>query len=514
MLFNTPEYFRLFLPVSIIVYFFFSKRRYFAASKLWLLLCSLFFYCYWKFDYIWILLGSIVFNFVVGSILSKEANGRQNALENSQNTPLHVTKRKVVLVFGVLANVVMLGYYKYTDFIISDLNLLLGTSYELVHIVLPLAISFFTFQQIAYLVDSYKGLTKEYDFVSYAVFVSFFPQLIAGPIVHHKDLIPQFFKARKLVLNYKNLCLGLFIFTIGLVKKAIIADKFAIWVGDGFDSANNLTLLTSWLVSFCYTFQLYFDFSGYCDMAVGSAFFFNIRLPINFNSPYKALSIQDFWRRWHITLSTFLRDYLYFPLGGSRKGSFRTYLNLFIVFFITGIWHGAGNTFVLWGLLHGVGIIAHRVFHNLGFALPKIPAWILTFIFVDIAWVLFRAPDLNVAYTIYIHMFDISSLSLEQLSNFKTALKGIGLNYQTVTYVVLALIVVLSFKNSNELLAKVSTKDSVKLPSFKQIHNHNLQKLLVKTTGYFACVLVALILFYVTLAVIGSTYTEFIYFNF
>lgn len=166
------------------------------------------------------------------------------------------------------------------------------------------------------------------------------------------------------------------------------------------------------------------------------------------------------------------------------------------------------------GLLHGVGIIAHRVFHNLGFALPKIPAWILTFIFVDIAWVLFRAPDLNVAYTIYIHMYDISSLSLEQLSNFKTALKGIGLNYQTVTYVVLALIVVLSFKNSNELLAKVSTKNSVKLPSFKHIHNHNLQKLLVKTTGYFACVLVALILFYVTLAVIGSTYTEFIYFNF
>ncbi len=521
MLFNTPEYFLLFLPVSIIVYFFFSKRRYFAASKLWLLLCSLFFYCYWKFDYIWILLGSIVFNFVIGSILSKEACASQSELKDNKNsdkhtqiTKLNLTKRKLILIFGVSANVALLGYYKYTDFLISDLNLLLGSSYELVHIVLPLAISFFTFQQIAYLVDSYKGLTKEYDFVSYAVFVSFFPQLIAGPIVHHKDLIPQFFKARNLVLNYKNLCLGLFVFTIGLIKKAIIADKFAIWVGDGFDSANNLTLLTSWLVSFCYTFQLYFDFSGYCDMAVGSALFFNIKLPINFNSPYKALSIQDFWRRWHITLSSFLRDYLYFPLGGSRKGSFRTYVNLFIVFFITGIWHGAGNTFVLWGLLHGVAIIIHRVFHNMGYKLPSVLAWILTFIFVDIAWVLFRAPELNVAYEVYSHMFDFGSLSLEQLSTFKSALKGIGLNYQTLTYVVLALIVVLTCKNSNELLAKVAAVKSVQLPCVKVIFNQNIQRLLAKTASYFACVLIALILFYVTLAVIGSSYTEFIYFNF
>lgn len=521
MLFNTPEYFLLFLPVSIIVYFFLSKRRYFAASKLWLLLCSLFFYCYWKFDYIWILLGSIVFNFVVGSILSKEASAsqivlrvNQNAGESTHKIKLNLTKRKLILIFGVLANTALLGYYKYTDFLISDLNLLLGTSYDLVHIVLPLAISFFTFQQIAYLVDSYKGLTKEYDFVSYAVFVSFFPQLIAGPIVHHKDLIPQFFKARNLVLNYKNLCLGLFIFTIGLIKKAIIADKFAIWVGDGFDSANNLTLLTSWLVSFCYTFQLYFDFSGYCDMAVGSALFFNIKLPINFNSPYKALSIQDFWRRWHITLSSFLRDYLYFPLGGSRKGSFRTYVNLFIVFFITGIWHGAGNTFVLWGLLHGAAIIVHRVFHNMGYKLPRVPAWIITFVFVDIAWVLFRAPNLNIAYEVYSHMFDFGSLSLDQLSNFKFALKGIGLNYQTITYVALALIVVLTCKNSNELLAKASAVKTVKVSLFNRIANENIQRLLTKATGYCVCVLVALILFYVTLAVIGSSYTEFIYFNF
>jgi D-alanyl-lipoteichoic acid acyltransferase DltB (MBOAT superfamily) len=525
MLFNTPEYFLLFLPVSIIVYFFFSKRRYFAASKLWLLLCSLFFYCYWKFDYIWILLGSIVFNFVIGSILSKEANADEDAtklgVKDNQNSDERTlknrvcsTKRKLILIFGVLANVALLGYYKYTDFLISDLNLLLGTSYELVHIVLPLAISFFTFQQIAYLVDSYKGLTKEYDFVSYAVFVSFFPQLIAGPIVHHKDLIPQFFKARNLFLNYKNLCFGLFIFTIGLIKKAIIADKFAIWVGDGFDSANNLTLLTSWLVSFCYTFQLYFDFSGYCDMAVGSALFFNIKLPINFNSPYKALSIQDFWRRWHITLSSFLRDYLYFPLGGSRQGSFRTYVNLFIVFFITGIWHGAGNTFVLWGLLHGVAIIIHRVFHNFSYSLPRVPAWILTFIFVDIAWVLFRAPDLNVAYEVYSHMFDFGSLSLEQLSTFKSALKGIGLNYQTITYVVLALIVVLTCKNSNELLAKVATIKNERLSKLYTHKEGKLQHVLYKVGGYCACVFVALILFYVTLAVIGSSYTEFIYFNF
>lgn len=520
MLFNAPEYFLLFLPVSIVIYFLFCKRRFFVASKMWLLLCSLFFYCYWKFDYIWILLGSIVFNFVVGSILSKESdyiekeNGGSQSHSFAGKSGVKQTERKVILFFAILSNAGLLGYYKYTDFLISDINLLLGSSFDSFHIVLPLAISFFTFQQVAYLVDSYKGLTKEYDFVSYAVFVSFFPQLIAGPIVHHRDLIPQFFKAKKLFLNYKNLCLGLFIFMVGLIKKAIIADKFAIWVGDGFGSPDNLTLLTSWLVSFCYTFQLYFDFSGYCDMAVGSALFFNIKLPVNFNSPYKALSIQDFWRRWHITLSTFLRDYLYFPLGGSRKGSFRTYINLFTVFFVTGIWHGAGNTFVLWGLLHGVAIIVHRVFHNLGFALRKIPAWALTFIFVDIAWVLFRAPDLSVAYSVYSHMFDFDSLSLEQLHNFKNSLKSIGLNYQTVTYVVLALIVVLTCKNSNELLSKVSTIKASDLPKFSLVSDRTLQRVISKTAGYLACVLAAFVMFYVTLSVIGSTYTEFIYFNF
>ena len=492
MLFNSIEYFLAFLPLSIIVYFAFVHRRFFVASKVWLLVCSIFFYCYWKFDYIWILLASIIFNFTVGSILS----------DLSKRT-IKPKINKCILTLGIVSNVALLVYYKYTDFIIKDINLFFNLSFNLQHIVLPLAISFFTFQQIAYLVDSYRGETKEYDFLSYAIFVSFFSQLIAGPIVHHKDLIPQFFKPRNLHINYKNMCTGLFIFTIGIIKKAIIADKFAIWVAAGFSNSESLNIVTAWMTSFCYTFQLYFDFSGYCDMAIGSALFLNIRLPINFNSPYKSLSIQDFWRRWHITLSSFLRDYLYFPLGGSRNGNGRTYINLFILFIVTGIWHGASNMFVLWGLVNGIAIIIHRFFHLHGGKLPKIPAWIITFLLINFAWILFRAPDMNTALNIYKAMCNFESLNNPNFTSFKAIIESIGFSGNTLVYIVVAFIIVLFTKNSNELMAK-----------FESIRLDKIQRLQNKLYLYTFALLSATLIFYIVISVISSTYTEFIYFNF
>ena len=252
------------------------------------------------------------------------------------------------------------------------------------------------------------GGTKQYDFLNYCLFVTFFPQLIAGPIVHHKEMMPQFANVRNKIINYKNIALGLFIFSIGLFKKVVIADSFAVWATNGFDKALVLNLFEAWATSLSYTFQLYFDFSGYCDMAIGAALLFNIKLPINFNSPYKALNIQDFWRRWHITLSRFLRDYIYIPLGGNRKGRLRTYANLMATFIIGGIWHGAGWTFVFWGFLHGVALVIHRIWSELGFKMNKILAWFITFNFINITWVFFRAKDWDDALKVLKGMFGLS----------------------------------------------------------------------------------------------------------
>lgn len=251
-----------------------------------------------------------------------------------------------MLILGIMANIALLGYFKYSDFFIENINDVFKTNMALLNLTLPLAISFFTFQQIAYLVDSYKGKTQEYDVVNYAVFVTFFPQLIAGPIVHHKEMMPQFAYASNNRINAENISRGLFIFAIGLFKKVVIADTFAIYANEGFDVAKVLSFYEAWATSLSYTFQLYFDFSGYTDMAIGLALLFNIVLPFNFNSPYKALNIQDFWRRWHMTLSRFLRDYIYIPLGGNRKGTVLTYRNLMATFVIGGLWHGAAWTFV------------------------------------------------------------------------------------------------------------------------------------------------------------------------
>jgi alginate O-acetyltransferase complex protein AlgI len=451
MLFNSYEFIFAFLPISFFIYFYLNHKRLTIASKGFLVFSSLFFYSWWNIAYLPLILISMLFNYVIGNTLNKDINENKKSFS-----------KKSILIFGIVSNLVLLAYYKYADFFISNFNIVSGSNLNLLHMVLPLAISFFTFQQIAYLVDSYRGETKEYDFLNYALFVTFFPQLIAGPIVHHKEMMPQFANKRNMIKNYRNIALGIFIFSIGLFKKVVIADTFAVWATAGFDTATTLNFFEAWATSLSYTFQLYFDFSGYTDMAIGIALLFNIKLPINFNSPYKALNIQDFWRRWHITLSRFLRDYIYIPLGGNKISSFRTYSNLLATFVIGGFWHGAGWTFIFWGFLHGMALIIHRIWSNLGFKMNTILAWFITFNFVNIAWVFFRAKEWDDAIKVLKGMFGLTeiilsekySLSFSFLSKygiiFDKVTENIGDGSRSLIWILFGTFFILFFKNSIE----------------------------------------------------------------
>lgn len=394
MLFNSAVYLFAFLPTALVVYFGLCRLRWISAAQGWLVLASLFFYSYWKLEYLPLLLGSLVVNFLVGQELARPRAARSDV------------PRQWLLGGAIVANLGLLGHYKYAHFLADNLNALTGAQLDWPQVALPLAISFFTFQQIAYLVDSYRGLTREYDFLRYALFITFFPQLIAGPIVHHHEMMPQFARRRNWVIHSGHVLTGLCIFAIGLFKKVVIADGFAPWADQGFDGSQALGFYEAWVTSLSYTFQLYFDFSGYCDMAMGAALLFNIRLPLNFRSPYQALDIQDFWRRWHITLGRFLRDYVYIPLGGNRGAAWHTGLNLFLTFVIGGLWHGASWMFVIWGALHGAALVLHRLWQATGLRLQRWLAWLLTFLFVNGAWVFFRAPSLDSAWRVLRGMAD------------------------------------------------------------------------------------------------------------
>lgn len=448
MLFNSVEYIFIFLPIVFFIYYYLNAKRLLNASKAFLVFASLFFYSWWNVAYLPLILISMLFNYTIGNSFSKNKK----------------ISNKSILIFSVIANLSLLGYFKYADFFIENINLVSNNNIDLLHLALPLAISFFTFQQIAYLVDSYRGETKEYDFLNYAIFVTFFPQLIAGPIVHHKEMMPQFANTRNKVKNYKNIATGLFIFSIGLFKKVIIADHFAKVANIGYQNTEILNILEAWATSLSYTFQLYFDFSGYTDMAIGAALLFNIKLPINFNSPYKALSIQDFWRRWHMTLSRFLKDYIYIPLGGNRKGNLKTYNNLMATFILGGLWHGAGWTFIFWGFLHGVALIIHRVWNILGFKMNKIIAWFITFNFINITWVFFRADNFTSAINLIKNMF-LGSIMFpdryieyfqHQNISFGHVFGEINGGNSTTIYILLFIILIWT-KNSNELALAAKT---------------------------------------------------------
>lgn len=396
MLFNSYIFIFLFLPLSVAGYFLLNHWHRYRLANGFLIGMSLWFYGYFNPSYLWIICGSIVGNFLLSQLLHRTAGKR----------------KKAVLAVGTIANVAVIFYFKYFNFFLENINALFGQSFVLRNIVLPLGISFFTFQQISYLVDSYRGQTKGYRFDEYALFVSFFPQLIAGPIVLHNEVIPQFRDTARRRLCADNLSRGLYIFALGLFKKVILADTFAKAADFGFGTIVTLTSLEALLVSLSYTFQLYFDFSGYCDMALGIGAMFNIDLPQNFNSPYKATSITDFWARWHMSLTRFLRMYVYFPLGGNRKGKLRTYFNIMVVYLVSGIWHGANWTFILWGVLHGALNCLDRVFRKQWQRLHTVTQWFFTFMAVNMLWVLFRANTISDAMAFYRELFRWSSFSI------------------------------------------------------------------------------------------------------
>lgn len=439
MLFNSYEFIFAFWPITFVVYFLLNRYCPPLAGKLWLAAASLFFYSYWSIKSLLLILGSIAFNYIMGRIIS-----------HSAEKPLRV--RKLLLAAGIAGNLLLLGYYKYADFFITNVNELFSAQIKLLELALPLGISFFTFTQIAYLVDAYRGKAKEYSMVSYVLFVTFYPHLIAGPILHHKEMMPQFDRARGKKIIPGNVARGFFIFCIGLFKKVVIADTLAPIATQGFDVSTHLGLVEAWSTSLAYTFQLYFDFSGYSDMAIGIALLFNIKLPINFNSPYKAVSIQDFWSRWHMTLSRFLKDYIYIPLGGNRKGTARTYINLVATFLIGGFWHGAGWTFIVWGLLHGIAQVIQRLWWKTGIALPRWLGWLITFLFINFTWVFFRAKTWDDALKVFRGMLNLGALNL--------SMDLLG----QVLLIAAAFAVALFARNSMEL--KMKFKPSVKYAAF------------------------------------------------
>lgn len=395
MLFNSYTFLLLFLPAVLGGYFLLGRRHQLAAA-LFLAVASLFFYGWWNPKYVPMLLISVIVNYSAG-ISAARALAR-----GSRGTA------KFAVVAGIAFDLLLLGYYKYANFFVNNLDVLTGTHWMIGNIILPLGISFFTFTQIAFLADTYKGLAREYNFVYYTLFVTYFPHLIAGPILHHKEMMPQFAVAANYRPHATHFAVGFTIFFIGLFKKVCIADNIAIYVAPVFDAVargEGVTFFDAWGGALSYTLQLYFDFSGYSDMAIGLSRLFGVTLPVNFNSPYKATNITEFWRRWHMTLSRFLRDYLYIPLGGNRHGSLRRYGNLLITMLLGGLWHGAGWTFVVWGGLHGAYLVVNHAWQALAdrwrhdrprpSRAAETLSLIVTFAGVVVGWVFFRAKSLD-----------------------------------------------------------------------------------------------------------------------
>ena len=387
MVFSSYEFILVFLPVVLLGVW--LSRLYGSARAAIGVLClaSFAFYAYWDWRFLPLLLASIIVNHLVaGAILRGTSH------------------RKTLLIFGIAFNLLLLGYFKYFNFFVENWQLATGDSFEFTRVILPIGISFFTFQQIAYLTDVYTDKSGKYSLVDYALFVSFFPQLIAGPIVHHKEIMPQLSRSGLGRFSLESMSRGIVVFVIGLGKKVLIADTLGSYADTLFAAAGQggeMSAFEAWGAAAAYGLQLYFDFSGYADMAIGLGLFFGIRLPENFDRPYAALSIRDFWRRWHMTLSRFLRDYLYIPLGGSRHGRTRQLVNLMLTMVLGGIWHGAGWTFLLWGMLHGLYLVIERVFGEMwarftGAGRLAAPlAWLLTMAAVFFAWVPFRAEGLE-----------------------------------------------------------------------------------------------------------------------
>lgn len=402
MLFNSYIFIFLFFPLVILGYFGLNHLKMYRTALAFLAIMSFWFYGSHSIRYLLILILSMLINYGLVMLMDRLSQK---------------TSRLLCLWSGLLFNIGILFYFKYYDFFIDNLNTVTGGSLPLLRLALPLGISFYTFQQLSYVIDAYRKDCERYSLLEYAAYVSFFPWVSMGPIVHHGEMIPQFRDPVRKTLCFSNMSKGLYGFSLGLAKKVLLADTFAKIVTIGYGDIAGLNTPSALLVMLCYSLQIYFDFSGYCDMAMGIGSMLNLELPINFNSPYKALSITDFWSRWHMTLTRFFTRYIYIPLGGNRKGITRTCLNILIVFLISGIWHGANWTFIVWGLLHGIVMICERLARHIkansdaskntgnGQKLLKPLKWLLTFIFVTFAWSIFRAENLPQVWQLWTRLF-------------------------------------------------------------------------------------------------------------
>ncbi len=440
MLFNSYLFILAFLPVTLIVYFTLNRFNLFTVGKVWLIAMSFVFYGYFNPMYLPIIVISIILNYALSQCMLSGAKK---------------WVRTLCYVIGLAGNLGVLGYYKYYDFFVTNINAVFGTGWTLHHLILPLGISFFTFQQLSYVIDSYQRTVPRYSIVDYSLFVTFFPQLIAGPIVLHSEIVPQFENPENRHFNWNNFAPGLYAFALGLCKKVLIADTFAKVAGYGFTPGTALNSPDAFFVILGYTLQLYFDFSGYCDMALGLGKMFNIYITQNFNSPLKSLNIRELWTRWHMTLSRFFTTYVYFPLGGSRKGDLRTCLNLILVFTVSGLWHGAGWMFLLWGLLNGVASALYRTFRKPYDALHPALQWALTFAFWCLSLVVFRALTMTDALNILRSLFamDFGPISASITSVFAIplgAFEGMDATIMLLWFVG-AMVCVLGCRNTYEL---------------------------------------------------------------
>lgn len=447
----------------VIVYFTLARLKLILAARVSLILGSLLFYAWGEPLHLLVLLGSTWFNYTMGKTIIKRVN------EKKKTRPLLIT--------GVTVNLLVLGYFKYTAFFLENINALTGSGFVIPKIILPLAISFYTFQQISFLIDSHRGTIKLPDMLDYFQYVCFFPQLLTGPIVRFNPIAPQHKRLRGFFLSHENISRGILLIGVGLFKKVMLADSLAVWANYGFSNTETLNTVTAWVSSLSFTFQVYFDFSGCIDMAMGSALLFNVKLPVNFDSPYQSLNIKDFWRKWHITLSEWLRDYLFLPIAFFTMRHIHEPKLLKIkaemwgysaaalgTFLLAGIWHGAGWNFLIWGGLHGVALIVHRAWTKTKIKMPKALAWFLTFQFLNLTWVIFRAETFKDAMNVFKSMFSFAGSLVDQFIKFISTPGGFlsrfglefhslpfapGNNFRAVVLIVISFVIVLWMKNSN-----------------------------------------------------------------
>lgn len=436
----TSYSFLLFFIIVMTGFILLSRFKLYLVSELWLILSSFYFYAQGSMSFLPYFISTVFFNYIIGSMLI-QIDGRYKK-----------RNKKLLLTIGLIENILLLGYFKYADFFITNYNFVAGQDVPLKHIVLPIGISFFTFQLIAYLVDCYRGETKEYTVVNYLLFITFFPQLIVGPIVHHKDIVPQFESGKQFRLNKKNIMLGLLIFSIGTAKKTLIADPLTGYAREYFSNVYVTGLWKTWTSMLSYTVSYYFDLSGYADMAIGLALFFNIKLPQNFNSPYKARNFRDYWRRWHMSLSRFLSDYVFRNVYKKGSGSFNFYFAVMTTFFVSGFWHGAGWQFVLWGIINGIFVCAAHFMYRRKWKMPFIIAWSLTFAGVLGTRVLFVSSSISDALHVCKSLFNFSEFTGMSLTGImQSGEKFIVFNLYIIITLVIGLGIAFFGKNTKDI---------------------------------------------------------------